>query len=65
MLLVAAVTLWSMIEQLIGYFADARWLLAVMGSLVLVLDVWVLLEGLRMLASERSKPPVAQTIAES
>ena len=65
MLLVAGVTLWSMIEQLIGYVADARWLLAVMGSLVLVLDVWVLLEGLRMLASERSKPPVAQTIAES
>jgi len=54
MLLVATVTLWSMLEQLIGYFADARWLLAVMGSLVLVLDIWVLLEGLRMLASERS-----------
>ena len=61
MLLVATVTLWSMLEQLIGYFADARWLLAVMGSLVLVLDIWVLLEGLRMLASERSEPRDAQS----
>ncbi len=65
MLLVATVTLWSMLEQLIGYFADARWLLAVMGSLVLVLDVWVMLEGLRMLANERSNASGAQPAAES
>jgi len=60
MLLVASLTLWSMLEQLVGYFSDARWLLAVMGSLVLVLDIWVLFEGLRMLANERGKPSVAQ-----
>ena len=53
MLLVASMTLWSMLEQLVGYAADQRWLLAVMGSGVLVLDVWVLFEGLRMLANER------------
>jgi carbon starvation protein len=64
MLLVASVTLWSMVEQLIGYFGDGRWLLAVMGSLVMVLDIWVLLEGLRMLAKERRNPPIAQPIAD-
>ena len=65
MLLVTAVTLWSMLEQLIGYFADARWLLAVMGSLVLVLDVWIMLEGLRMLAHERGNAQGAQPAARA
>jgi len=60
MLAVASVTLWSMLEQLLGYFSDGRWLLAVIGSLVLVLDIWVLSEGLRMLAKGRGKPAISQ-----
>ncbi len=55
MVLVAGMTLWAMTDALLGYFGNLEelWLLAVIGSAVLVLDVWVLLEGIRVLRDPR------------
>ncbi len=55
MLLVAAATVTAMLGELRGYFAnfEERWLLAIMGSIILAADVWVLLEGGRILLAER------------
>ena len=47
MLLVGAVTAWAMAGNVIDYVRGELWLLAGSGSLILVLDVWVTLEGLR------------------
>ena len=52
MVLVAFATLAAMTGEVYGYFQDARWLLAGMGSVILACDVWILLEGLRLLAGE-------------
>ncbi len=51
MILVGVATVWAMIGSVIGYYVDfgERWLLAIMGSVILVLDVWVVLEGARVL----------------
>jgi len=51
MLLVAAATITAMLGEVYGYFGNfgEQWLLAVMGSLVLVCDIWIVLEGLRVL----------------
>lgn len=56
MLLVGAATLVAMLGEVHGHLMSQRWLLASMGSLILFLDVWVLLEGFRMLFS-RNTPP--------
>ncbi len=57
MLFVGAATAAAMIGELQGYFAnfDRQWLLAAMGSLILALDLWVVFEGLRIVA-RRSRP---------
>ena len=55
MLLVAAATLMAMIGEVRGHIDAQNWLLAFMGASILVLDVWVLLEGLRLF----SQRPVA------
>jgi carbon starvation protein len=54
MIFVGVATVISMLGEVRGYFLDFsdRWLLAVMGSLILVLDVWVIFEGFRVLVSE-------------
>jgi carbon starvation protein len=51
MALVASVTIWAMLGNLVKYFADWQqlWLLAISGSVILVLDVWILVAGLRLL----------------
>jgi carbon starvation protein len=51
MIFVGLATVVSMLGEVRGYFASfsEQWLLALMGSLILVLDVWVILEGLRVL----------------
>ena len=61
MLAVAAVTAWAMVGNLVDYYSafDELWLLALSGSLVLVLDVWIMLEGLAMLVAERGRVPRA------
>jgi carbon starvation protein len=60
MIFVGIATVASMLGELHGYFANLgeRWLLAGLGSLILALDVWVILEGVRLLragaASQRT-----------
>ncbi len=56
MILVGGATVWAMAGNVIGYFAhfQEQWLLAIMGGLILVLDVWVILEGMRVLWNERA-----------
>jgi carbon starvation protein len=53
MLAVASVTAWAMGGNLLDYYArfDSLWLLSLSGTLILALDVWILLEGLRVLRS--------------
>jgi carbon starvation protein len=55
MLLVSFVTAWAMVGNLIDYYASfgEQWLLALAGTLVLALDIWILFEGLRMLLEGR------------
>lgn len=53
MVLVAAATVAAMLSELQGYFGSRSWLLAVMGTVILACDVWVILEGIRLLVSER------------
>jgi len=51
MLLVGAASFVAMLSEVQGHFLGQRWLLASMGSLILLLDTWVLVEGIRMLTS--------------
>jgi carbon starvation protein len=59
MVLIAVVTIWSMLGEVVGYYRHfgEQALLAVMGSLILVCDVWVLLEGIRVLVGAREPAP--------
>ena len=61
MIVIGLATLVSMTSEVIGYFQafSERWLLAATGSAILVLDVWVLLEGSRVLLDEIRKRPAA------
>jgi carbon starvation protein len=58
MLAVGAATILAMLGEVRGYWEHLgeQWLLAAMGSLILVLDIWVLGEGFRVLLAERSRP---------
>ena len=58
MILVAAATIWAMSGNVVGYIRhfDEQWLLAISGSVILALDVWVMLEGVRMLWAGRLGP---------
>ncbi len=49
MIAVAFATLAAMTGEVFGYFSDGRWLLFGIGSVILAADVWILLEGLRLL----------------
>jgi carbon starvation protein len=62
MILVAAATLVAMSGELLGYFGTGRWLLAGMGSVILACDVWILLEGLRLLFGETGASPEPQEV---
>jgi len=57
MLAVSLVTAWAMTGELLDYYADfsERWLLALSGSLILALDLWITFEGLQLLARERGR----------
>jgi carbon starvation protein len=59
MLLVAAATVSAMISEVRGYFVDQNWLLAAMGTLILACDIWVILEGTRVLVAARAFPRAA------
>ena len=56
MLLVSTATLVAMLGEVRGHWLAERWLLGSMGGLILVLDVWVLVEGFRVLFSRRNPP---------
>lgn len=53
MILIGGVTFFAMLGNLIDYFANfgELWLLACSGSVVLVLDIWIILEGVRILSN--------------
>jgi len=53
MIAVAFVTLLAMLSNLAGYVRAESWMLAAIGGTILVLDLWVMLEGLIMLRSLR------------
>ncbi len=59
MALVGSVTLWAMTGNLIRYYGEFErlWLLAISGSVILVLDVWILIEGLRLILGDRGTAP--------
>jgi hypothetical protein len=61
MIFVAAATVLAMLGEVRGYYESfsERWLLAVMGSLILLLDVWVVGEGLRVLLATPSPATAA------
>ncbi len=58
MIFVGSATVIAMLGELRGYFAhfSDQWLLAVMGSLILLLDVWVVFEGVRVLTAKTTSP---------
>ena len=62
MVFVAAATLVAMTGEVLGYFRDARWLLAGIGSVILACDVWILLEGLRLLFGDAGTAAEAQEV---
>jgi carbon starvation protein len=62
MILVAAATLLAMSGELIAYFEAGRWLLFGMGSVILACDVWILLEGLRLLFGDPGPAPEPQQV---
>jgi len=59
MVFVGLATFFAMLGEVQRYFAhfSEQWLLALIGSLVLVLDVWVVGEGLRVLVGSPGTPP--------
>jgi carbon starvation protein len=54
MIFVGLATVASMLGEVQGYFLafSERWLLALMGSLILILDLWVVFEGVRVLLAD-------------
>ena len=59
MLAVGSVTGWAMAGNLFDYYQNFEdlWLLALSGTLILALDLWIMLEGLGMLIGERRSVP--------
>jgi carbon starvation protein len=64
MLFVAVATIAAMLGELAGYYArfGEQWLLALMGSVILFCDVWIVLEGLRLLFSNQ-EPAMREEVA--
>jgi carbon starvation protein len=54
MLFVGAATFVAMLSEVRGYILAQNWMLTAMGGTILVLDLWVLLEGFRVLLRGRS-----------
>ena len=58
MVFVGLATFLAMLGEVTSYFThfSEQWLLAIIGGLILVLDVWVVGEGLRVLVSAAKAP---------
>ena len=65
MLLIAAATVVAMLGEVAGYFATQRWLLAGTGAFILSLDLWILFEGLRLLARGPAPPVTPPRVSAS
>ena len=59
---VAAMTTWSMIINVGNFISDANWLLTVVGGLILVLNVWLILEGLLAVRHRKEMRHVIDTV---
>ena len=61
MIFVGLATVVSMLGEVRGYFAafSEQWLLAILGSLILALDLWVIGEGTRVLMADRRARPAS------
>ncbi len=61
MILVATATVFAMLGEVAGYFRhwEDQWLLAISGATILILDLWVVGEGLKVLRD--ATPPPART----
>ncbi len=56
MFLVVAATLLAMVGEVRGHVVAGNWLLATTGSAILILDLWVLSEGIRVLVARPAQP---------
>ncbi len=63
MIFVGTATVFAMLGEVRSYFENfgEQWLLALMGSLILVLDVWVIGEGFRVLLAVEAPRAVARS----
>jgi carbon starvation protein len=61
MVAISIVTAWAMVGNLFDYYArfEELWLLAISGTVILALDVWILMEGYRTLREIES--PVSES----
>lgn len=61
MIFMVFMTGWAMIINLGGYYANSQWLLFVIGLIVLLLEVWMIIESLIVLGhsiGQRETMPV-------
>ena len=57
MVFVSAATLFAMLGEVRVYFESGSWLLLTLGLVILVCDVWVMFEGLRIFRDAKPEPP--------
>jgi hypothetical protein len=57
MLFMTAMTVWAMQINLTSFWQDQNILLLTIGSLILILQIWMLIEGLRILIQLHTKSP--------
>jgi hypothetical protein len=53
MFLVVVATLMAMVGEVRGHVVAGNWLLATTGSAILILDLWILFEGISVLMARR------------
>jgi carbon starvation protein len=56
MIFVVLVAGTSMAGNIMTYWRDGNWVLTVVGSFVLALEVWVVLEGIRAVRAHHAEP---------
>ncbi|MDY6941526.1 MAG: carbon starvation protein A [Pseudomonadota bacterium] len=61
--LVATMTLWSMVFNIRAYLSAGNYLLVSIGGIIFALNVWLLLEGFGAARRARSQAPAAQDLS--